>query len=81
MFNQAVAKLQKMGGVLTPFDWSPFRKAGELLYEGTLVSERLAYLPDDFLAINRSALHPIILELMDAVVARQSTAVQAYRDL
>jgi allophanate hydrolase len=81
MFNQAVTNLQTMGGVLTPFEWSPFQKAGELLYEGTLVSERLASLSDNFLATNCSALHPVILELMDAVVARQSTAVQAYRDL
>jgi allophanate hydrolase len=81
MFNEATAKLQKMGGVLTSFDWSPFQKAGQLLYDGTFVSERLASLPDDFLEKNRSALHPVILELMDAVVARQSSAVQAYRDL
>jgi len=80
-FNETVAQLQKMGGVLTAFDWSPFQKAGQLLYDGTFVSERLASLPDDFLEKNRSALHPVIVELMDAVVARQSTAVQAYRDL
>lgn len=81
MFNETVAKLQKLGGVLTPIDWSPFQKAGQLLYDGTFVSERLASLPDDFLERNRSALHPVIVELMDAVVARKSTAVQAYRDL
>ncbi|KAF2650273.1 amidase signature enzyme [Lophiostoma macrostomum CBS 122681] len=81
MFNETVSRLQKLGGVLTPIDWSPFQKAGQLLYEGTFVSERLASLPDDFLAKNRSALHPVILELMDAVEKRQSTAVQAYRDL
>ncbi|KAF2033589.1 amidase signature enzyme [Setomelanomma holmii] len=80
-FNETVAKLQKMGGILTPIDWSPFHKAGQLLYDGTFVSERLASLPDDFLEKNRSALHPVIAQLMDAVVARQSSAVQAYRDL
>lgn len=81
MFNEAVAKLQKIGGVLTPIDWSPFHKAGQLLYDGTFVSERLASLPDDFLEKNRSALHPVIAELMDKVVARNSSAVDAYRDL
>lgn len=80
-FNETVAKLQKIGGVLTPINWSPFHKAGQLLYDGTFVSERLASLPDDFLEKNRSALHPVIAQLMDAVVARQSSAVQAYRDL
>ncbi|ORY17818.1 amidase signature domain-containing protein [Clohesyomyces aquaticus] len=80
-FNETVAQLQKLGGVLLPIDWSPFKKAGELLYDGTFVSERLASLPDNWLEQSRSVLHPVIVELMDAVVARQSTAVQAYRDL
>lgn len=81
MFNETVAKLQSIGGVLTPIDWSPFHKAGQLLYDGTFVSERLASLPDDFLEKNRAALHPVIAQLMDAVVARKSSAVDAYRDL
>jgi allophanate hydrolase len=81
LFNETVEKLQKIGGVLTPIDWSPFHKAGQLLYDGTFVSERLASLPDDFLEKNRSALHPVIAQIMDAVVARQSSAVDAYRDL
>lgn len=81
MFNEAIEKLQKIGGVLTPIDWSPFHKAGKLLYDGTFVSERLASLPDDFLEKNRSALHPVIAELMDNVFARKSSAVDAYRDL
>ncbi|PSN71866.1 amidase signature enzyme [Corynespora cassiicola Philippines] len=81
MFNEAVAKLQALGGTLTPIDWTPFQKGGQLLYDGTFVSERLASLPDDFLSKNRAALHPVIVELMDAVVARNSSAVDAYRDL
>ncbi|KAH5284192.1 hypothetical protein HBI70_054820 [Parastagonospora nodorum] len=81
MFNETVEQLQKIGGILKPIDWTPFQKAGELLYDGTFVSERLASLPDDFLEKNRSALHPVIAQLMDAVVARKSTAVDAYRDL
>jgi allophanate hydrolase len=81
MFNQTVAKLQTIGGVLKPIDWSPFDKAGRLLYEGTFVSERLASLPDDWLEKNSEHLHPVIRELFEAVVARNSTAVEAYRDM
>ncbi|KAF7552005.1 hypothetical protein G7Z17_g4614 [Cylindrodendrum hubeiense] len=69
------------GGILTPIDWSPFDKAGRLLYEGTFVSERLASLPDDWLLGNRAHLHPVIVELFDRVVQKNSSAVQAYRDL
>jgi allophanate hydrolase len=81
MFHAAVKQLQSIGGVLTPIDWSPFEKAGRLLYDGTFVSERLATLPDDFLEKNGHQLHPVILELFKQVEARKSTAVQAYRDL
>ncbi|KAJ5061981.1 amidase signature domain-containing protein [Bipolaris maydis] len=81
LFNATVSKLQALGGVLTPINWSPFHKAGELLYEGTFVSERLASLPDDFLDKNRGGLHPVTAQLMDAVLQRKSSAVDAYRDL
>lgn len=81
MFNDAVQKLQRIGGHLMPIDWNPFEKAGKLLYEATFVSERLASLPDDWLPKNREHLHPVIREIFENVVNRQSTAVEAYRDL
>lgn len=81
LFNQTVQRLQELGGDLRPIDYSPFAAAEQLLYAGTFVSERLASLPDDFLEVNRDYLHPVILELFTEVVSRNSTAVQAYRDL
>lgn len=81
LFNEAVRRLQAMGGILTSIDFGPFQKAADLLYEGTFVSERLASLPDDFLEKNAQHLHPVILELFQKVDARQSTAVQLFRDL
>jgi len=81
MFNDIIKTLQEIGGQLVPVDWAPFDNAGKLLYDGTFVSERLASLPDDFLEKNRDALHPVIRELFEAVVARKSTAVDVYRDL
>ncbi|KAL8730681.1 MAG: hypothetical protein Q9166_003873 [cf. Caloplaca sp. 2 TL-2023] len=81
LFNEAVKRLQTLGGQLMPIDWTPFEKAGKLLYEGTFVSERLASLPDDWLDKNRDHLHPVIKEIFEAVVARHSTAIEAYRDL
>jgi allophanate hydrolase len=81
LFNEAVQRLQAIGGTLAAIDWTPFQKAGDLLYEGTFVSERLASLPDDFLEKNKQHLHPVILELFEKVAARQSTAVQLYREL
>lgn len=80
-FKNAIQQLESMGGKRIPIDWSPFEKAGNLLYDGTFVSERLAGLPDDFLETNKDHLHPVILELFEQVMARKSTAVQAYRDI
>lgn len=80
-FDGVVQKLQKLGGHLQPINWQPFEKAGKLLYEGSFVSERLASLPDGWLARNRAHLHPVIESILSAVVARSSTAVDAYRDL
>jgi allophanate hydrolase len=81
LFYEAVSTLQSIGGTLVPIDWTPFDAAGKLLYEGTFVSERLASLPDGWLEANKAHLEPVIADIFSAVEARQSTAVQAYRDL
>ena len=80
-FNETVQALQKLGGRLQPIDWTPFEKAGKLLYQNSFVCERLASLPDDWLEQNRSNLHPVIESIFAEVVARKSTAIDAYRDL
>jgi Asp-tRNA(Asn)/Glu-tRNA(Gln) amidotransferase A subunit family amidase len=81
LFNQAVCTLQSIGGQIAEVDWTPFEAAGSLLYDGTFVSERLASLPDKWLETNCANLEPVIADLLTSVEARQSTAVQAYRDL
>lgn len=80
-FSAALATLKSIGGIEVPLDWTPFEKAGQLLYNGTFVSERLASLPDGWLDTNRDHLHPVILEIFENVTKRNSTAVEAYRDL
>lgn len=81
MFEEATKTLQSIGGVLADIDWSPFKKGGRLLYEGTFVSERLASLPDGWFEENQDNLHPVIKGIFEAVIKRNSTAVQVYRDL
>lgn len=81
MFDEAIQVLQSIGGVRKPLDWSPFEQAGKLLYDGTLVSERLASLPDGWFEANKDDLNPTIRELFANVINRQSTAVQVFRDL
>ena len=80
-FNETVQILLSIGGQLHKINWTPFSQAGKLLYDGSFVCERLASLPDDWLAQNRSYLHPVIEQVFSAAMARGSTAVDAYRDL
>lgn len=81
-FNEVCDALVSIGGVkVEAIDWMPFEKAGNLLYNGTFVSERLATLPENWLRDNKPDLHPVVAELFQAVEDRQSTAQQAYRDL
>ena len=68
-FHAAVQQLQSI------------ENAGQLLYDGSFVTERLASLPDGWLETNREHLHPVIVKILEDVVNRQSTAIQAYRDL
>ncbi|KAI9761324.1 MAG: hypothetical protein M4579_001114 [Chaenotheca gracillima] len=80
-FAEAVEYLKSIDGEPAPIDWEPFEKGGELLYHRSFVSERIAALPDGWLEKNREHLHPVIRELFERVTARQSTAIDAYRDL
>ncbi len=42
LFDQAVTRLQGLGGEVVEIDFGPFREAARLLYEGPWVAERLA---------------------------------------
>lgn len=81
MFDQAVKCIQGVGWDLHPFDWTPFDKAGKLLYEGTFVAERVAGLPEGWLETNASALHPVIRTIFEGAAQRKSTAIEVFRDM
>ena len=91
LFEQTITRLQEMGGKLQPVNWQPFEKAGELLYDGSFVLERLASIPDlpasgglaapEWLEKHQGDLHPVISELFTAVMKRETTAAEVFRDL
>ena len=80
-FTPVVKLLQRLGGSLCPVDWTPFAKAGSLLYESSFVCERLANLPENFLARYDWNFHPVITTIFSDVLARKYTAIDAHRDL
>jgi allophanate hydrolase len=61
-FGAAVQRLQHLGD-LVEIDFTPFRAAAELLYDGPWVAERLAAL-QDFSVRNPDALHPTIRTIL-----------------
>lgn len=46
LFAESVARLESLGGRKIPFDLAPFCEAGELLYGGPWIAERLAAIRD-----------------------------------
>lgn len=91
-FASTVARLQRLGGVLRPIPWTPFREAGELLYDGTFVCERLAAIPlldgsdgseaATWLQRYREELHPVIATLFAQVLSRKTSgATQVFKEL
>jgi allophanate hydrolase len=62
-------------------DWEPFAAANELLYNQSFVLERLTILPDGWLEKNKEELHPVTRQVFEDALARDSTAVDVFKDL
>lgn len=80
LFKTAVNKLQLCGGTLTVIDYKPFAKAGDLIYNASLVHERLASIGHDFLMENLDTLHPVTKSIFQAVLSSDLKAWEVYRD-
>ncbi len=60
LYDAAVARLERIGGVVVPIDFAPFREAGVLLFDGPWIAERVEAIgafvsahPDDVLPVTR----------------------------
>ena len=60
LYDAAVARLERIGGVAVPIDFAPFREAGALLFDGPWIAERVEAIgafvsahPDDVLPVTR----------------------------
>ena len=68
LFEASVQKLRSCGGRLVEIDYAPFSKAGDLLYDASLVHERIASIGYDFLVKNVDSLHPTTKALFQAAL-------------
>jgi allophanate hydrolase len=74
-YRASLQKLQRTGARLEPFDFTPFRDAATLLYEGAFLAERSAGL-QHFPAVQDTDLLPVIRELM--IRGRNYSAVDLF---
>ena len=76
LFDQAIARIESLGGSLVEIDFAPFLNAARLLYEGPWVAERYAAV-EDFINRHASAMHPITRQVIEA--GKSPTAVDAFK--
>jgi allophanate hydrolase len=76
LFDQALERVQSLGGALIEIDFAPFLDAARLLYEGPWVAERYAAV-GEFIDSHESAILPVTRQIIQA--GKTATAVDAFK--
>ena len=76
LFDQAMTRIDSLGGSLVQIDFAPFREAAGLLYDGPWVAERYAAV-EDFIQDHASAMHPVTRRIIEA--GKAPSAVDAFK--
>ncbi|CAK7240394.1 MAG: hypothetical protein STHCBS139747_001833 [Sporothrix thermara] len=82
-FDYALKVLEEIGGNLRPLDdaaYQPFVDASDLLYNGTLVNERIACIGPEFVQNNVAEFHPTTRTLFQQVLDRETKPWEVYLD-
>ncbi|PTY06971.1 allophanate hydrolase [Opitutaceae bacterium EW11] len=75
LFERSIARWTRLGASIHEIDFSPFRDAARLLYEGAWVAERYAAIRN-FVEEHPGSLHPVTEKIVTG--ARKLTAVDAF---
>lgn len=75
-FQDALARLERLGMRKVPVDFRPFREVGSMLYEGPWLADRLAHL-DGFLEAHPDAVHPVTRAILEG--GRRYSAVELFK--
>jgi allophanate hydrolase len=78
LFDQAIARVESLGGSVVRIDFAPFLDAARLLYGGPWIAERYAAL-EDFIRRRADALHPVTREVIES--SSDYSAVDAFKGL
>jgi allophanate hydrolase len=76
LYDAAIARLEKLGGVRVEIDYAPFRESASLLYGGPWVAERLAAI-ESFVEAHAEEMDPNVRAIVEG--AKGKTAVEAFR--
>jgi allophanate hydrolase len=76
LFDQAIARVESLGGSVVRIDFAPFLDAARLLYGGPWIAERYAAL-EDFIRRQPEALHPVTREVIEK--STEFSAVEAFK--
>ncbi|MDB5531347.1 MAG: allophanate hydrolase [Devosia sp.] len=75
LYDAAIENARSLGATIVPFDYTPFREAAALLYDGPWVAERLAAV-EGFIATNAADFDPTVRSIIEG--AKGKTAVEAF---
>lgn len=75
LYDAAIERARALGATIVLFDYSPFREAAALLYDGPWVAERLAAV-EDFFATNGADFDPVVRTIIGG--AKGMSAVNAF---
>lgn len=76
LFDQAVARLESMGGTRVDIDFTPFEETQKLLYGGPFIAER-ALSMDAVVAKYREHINPVTLSILET--SGNHTAIDVFR--
>ncbi|KQN74848.1 allophanate hydrolase [Devosia sp. Leaf64] len=75
LYEEAIARAKKLGAEIVPIDYTPFRDAAALLYQGPWVAERLAAI-ETFFAKSADDMDPTVRTIIGG--ATKFSAVDAF---
>jgi allophanate hydrolase len=82
LFQETIAAVfDNAGFVSTEFDYSPFERANQMLYDSSIVAQRLLAFKDYTSRHGLQLLHPAIRATFETAEANAFDAVKAYEDI
>ena len=81
LFSDATARLERAGGSPVELDWTPFKGGSDLLYDATLLQERVASIGPEFIAKNLDSLEQPVHDILRSAMNNKVEPWEVFRDL